>query len=374
MTRLERTDALITAGLAVAIVLEQGVAGGRPAATAINVAGCVALLWRRTFPIASGLTAIALFGGPEFLDKDAAEAFGPMVGIILALFSLVAYAAPRRPVPAALAAIVLVSIVSVQSALGDDTLGRAIAGGVLFALIVMALPAVIIGVGVRRHGELRRRLEIQAGELETERERHAEAAAHEERARVAEELHEIVAAGVRTMLADVETARAAVAERPREAAPAILAVEERGREALTEMRRLLGVLRRGDEDLALAPHPSLGRIGSLARHRSTAGRHVSVRVEGASRPVSAGLDVAAYRVLEDVLDHASLAGDAEVLVRWSPRRLELEVTVDGPDLADADALGAVRERVALFSGRIEAGRRPPGGSTLRAQLPLERAS
>jgi hypothetical protein len=99
MTRPQRTDALIAAALAVAIVLEQGVAAGRPVATVLNVAGCVALLWRRTFPIASGLAAIVLFGGPEFIEKDAAEAFAPMVGIILALFSLVAYAAPRRSSP-----------------------------------------------------------------------------------------------------------------------------------------------------------------------------------------------------------------------------------------------------------------------------------
>ena len=110
MTRPQRTDALIAAGLAVAIVLEQGVAGGRPVATALNVAGCVALLWRRTYPIASGLAAIVLFGGPEFIEKDAAEAFAPMVGIILALFSLVAYAAPRRPVPAALAAMLATTV------------------------------------------------------------------------------------------------------------------------------------------------------------------------------------------------------------------------------------------------------------------------
>ena len=374
MSRAQRTDVLISAALAVAMIVEQGVVGGRPVATVLNVAGCIVLLWRRTAPITAGLTAIVLFGGPEFIEKDAAETFAPMVGIVVALFSLVAHAAPGRPVPAALAAVALMSIVSVQTGLDQDSLGSAIAGGVLFAVIVMAVPAIAIGLGVRRHGELRRRLELQARELEAERERHAQAAAAEERARVAGDLHDIVAAGVRAMLADVETARAAVAERSLEAAPAILAVEERGREALTEMRRLLGVLRRGDEDLALAPHPSLDRLASLARHRSTAGRQVSVRVEGTPHPVSAGLDVAAYRVLEDALDRAAAAGDAEVVVRWSARRVELEVAVDGPDLADADALGVLRERVALFSGRLESGRRPRGGSALRALLPLERAS
>lgn len=374
MTRPQRMDALIAGALLVAVVVEQGLAGDRPVATALNALACLALLWRRALPVVAAMTAIVLFGGPEFVERNAAEAFAPMVGMIVALFSLVAYAAPRRPVPAALAAIVLFSIVSVQTSLDQDTLGGALAGGILFAVVVMALPAVAIGVGVRRHAELRRQLEEQAHALEAERERYAAAAAGGERARVAGELHDLVAAGVQSMLVDVAEARRAVLERPREAAPAILVVEERGREALTEMRRLLGVLRRGDEDLALAPHPSLGRLESLAQHRSAGGQDVSVRVDGAPQPLPAGLDVAAYRVVEEALDRAPAAGHADVLLRWAPREVMLEIAVDGPELADAAALGPIRERVALFSGRLDAGRRPRGGSALRARLPLESSS
>jgi signal transduction histidine kinase len=374
MTRPQRTDVLIVAALTIAVVVEQGVVHDRPVSTALNVLGCLALLWRRALPVASAMTAIALLGGPEFVERNSAEAFTPMIGMIVALFSLVAYAAPRRPVPASLAAVVLLSVVSVQTSVDQDTLGGAIAGGILFAVVVMALPAITIGVGVRRHAELRRRLEEQAHELEAERERHAAAAAGEERARVAGELHDLVAAGVQSMLADVAHARRAVTERPDEAATAILVVEERGREALTEMRRLLGVLRRGDEDLALAPHPSLDRLVSLAQHRSVEGRRVSVQVDGAPQPLPAGLDVAAYRVVEEALDRAPATGTADVLLRWAPREVLLEVAVDGPELADAETLGPIRERVALFSGRLEAERRPRGGSALRARLPLESVS
>lgn len=374
MTRAQRTDALVAGTLLLAVVVEQGFIHGRPVSTLLNAVGCLALLWRRALPVASAMAAIALLGGPEFVERNAAEAFAPMIGMVVALFSLVAYAAPRRPVPATVAAVVLFSVVSVQTSVDQDTLGEAITGGVLFAVVVMGLPAVAIGVGVRRHGELRRRLEEQAHELEAERERHAAAAAGEERARIAGELHDLVAAGVQTMLADVARARRAVTERPDEAAPAILVVEERGREALTEMRRLLGVLRRGDEDLALAPHPSLDRLGSLAQRRSVDGRQVSVQVDGPPRPLPAGLDVAAYRVVEEALDRAPATGTADVLVRWAPREVVLEVAVDGPELADAAAAGAIRERVALFSGRLDAGRRPRGGSAMRARLPLESAS
>lgn len=374
MIRPRRTDALIAAVLVAAVVAEQGVVHGRPVSTLLNVLGCLALMWRRVVPIGSTLTAIVLLGGPEFVERNAAEAFAPMVGMIVALFSLVAYAAPRRPVPATAVAIVLFSAVSVQTSVDEDTLGGAIAGGILFAVFVMGMPAVAIGVGVRHHAALRRRLEERARELEAERERHAAAAAREERARMAGALHDLVAAGVRAMLSDVETARAAVVERPREAGAAILAVEERGREALTEMRRLLGVLRRGDEDLALAPQPSLERLPSLAERRSTGNRRVSVRVDGAPRSLPAGLEVAAYRVVEEALDRASTASSTEVVVRWAPREIVLEVTADGPEFGDAAAVGAIRERVRLFSGRMDAGRRPRGGSALRAQLPLGSAS
>lgn len=370
MTRPQRTDALIAGALLLGVVVEQGIVRGEPGVAALNAVGCAALLWRRRAPATTCLAAIAFLGGPGFIVDDAADAVTPIAGIVVGLFSLVAYAPSRRPLPAVVAAVLLVTAVSVQASIGASGLAEAIAGGVAFALVVIAGPAIVIGLGARRQAQLRRRLEGQAHALEHERERHAASAAAEERARVAAELHDVVAAGVRGMLADVAIARSELVERPAGAGPAILRVEERGRMALTEMRRLLGVLRRGDEDLALAPYPSLDRLASLAQRRSADGPRVSLRVEGTPLPVSAGLDVAAYRMVEDALDRAAGAAEADVVVRWESRDLELEVAVDGPQLGDTDALGAVRERVALFSGRLDAGRRPRGGSAMRVALPV----
>ena len=370
MTRPPRRDALLSAVLVAAVLIEQAVFRGEPGVALLNAIACVVLAWRRTAPVASCLVALAFLAGPEFVEASASDAFTTFAAIVVALFSLTAYA-PHRPVAAAAAAVVLLAAVSVQASLEEDDLLEAIAGGVLFAVIVIAGPALGVGVAVRRHGELRRRLEEQVRELETERERHAAAAADAERARVAGELHDVAAAGVRTMLADLAVARQAVVERQASAGPAIAAVEDRGRQALSDMRGLLGVLRRGDEDLAIAPHPSLSRLDALARSRPADGPRVSVRVEGEPRPVSAGLDVAAYRVVEDALARATTAGRADVVVRWQPRDLELEVAVDGPELADVAELRSVGERVSLFSGRLQAGRRPDGGSALRAALPRE---
>ena len=373
MRRPSRADVLIAGGLLVAVAVEQAIVRGEPWVALLNGAACVVLAWRRIAPVASCMVALALLAGPEFVQSSASDAFTTFAAIIVALFSLTAYA-PHRPVAAALAAIVLLAAVSVQASLEEDDLAGAIAGGILFALVVVAGPALGVGVAVRRQAELRRRLEEQARELETERERHAAAAADAERARVAGELHDIAAASVRTMLADLAVARQAVVERRSSAAPAIAVVEDRGRQALSDMRGLLGVLRRGDEDLALAPHPSLARLDALTRSRPGDGPHVSVRVEGTPQPVSAGLDVAAYRVIEDALAHAATARHATVVVRWQPRDLELEVAVDGPELGDLGALRPLGERVSLFSGRLRAGRRPEGGSALHAALPVREAS
>jgi signal transduction histidine kinase len=164
------------------------------------------------------------------------------------------------------------------------------------------------------------------------------------------------------MLAAVRDARAAIRADPATAAPVIAGLEDRGRAALTEMRSLLGVLRRGDEDLALAPIPSLARLEALAARHAC-----GLRVEGPPRPVSPGLDVAAYRVVESALERAASAHD--VVLRWTPRAVEVEVAADGPQLAEPDA--ALGELVGLFDGRVSAGRRPRGGSALRAALPTE---
>jgi signal transduction histidine kinase len=374
VTRPERSDIVLAAVLLAAVVVEQALFRETVGIALLNGVGCAALAWRRVAPVTSCLVALAFLAGPEFVEASASDAFTTFLAIIVALFSLAAYAAPRRPLPAALAAIVLLSAVSIQASLETDDLVEAIAGGILFALVVVAGPALGVGLAVRRQGELRRRLEDQARELEAERERHAAAAADAERARIAGELHDVAAEGVRAMLADLAVARRAVVDGPETAGPAIGVVEERGRQALTEMRRLLGVLRRGDEDLALAPHPSLARLDALARAQPPGGPRVSLRVEGTPRALSAGLDVAAYRVVEDALAHATTAGRADVVVRWEPRDLALEIAVDGPELADAADLRPVGERVALFSGRLQAGRRPDGGSALRAALPVRDAS
>ena len=377
MTRPTRREALFCAALLVASLAEQAATVGLGWEDALKVPGCAALAYRRAFPVAACLAVLVLFGAGEFVDPGDAGAFTTFLAIVPAIFAVALHARTDRILPGCAGAAVLVAAVSIEAGFNDDAgMGplETIVSSVLFALVVVFAPVVAIGLAARRQAELRRRLGEQAEALERERERHAAAAVAAERARMAADLHDAVGAGVRDMLAGVDAARRAIRDDPAGAAGAVQRVEERGRAALAEMRALLGVLRRGDEDLALAPQPSLTRLDALARSVTSGGLGVALRVEGRPVSVSPGLDVAAYRVVEDALSRASGAARADVVVRWTDAAVEVEVGVDGPQLADAGALGGVRERVALFDGRLDAGRRPRGGSAVRIGLPVRAGS
>lgn len=371
MRRPPRTDVLIPAALLLAMGVEQAFGRGLSWADLLFVPGLGALAWRRTHPVTAAVLVIALLTASEFAEPRNTNAFTLFVAVVLALFSLVAYAQEGRARLGAPVAAALVVALAIRAGFNDpqdgDTDASVVLGQTVFALLVISLPAFALGYAVRRHQELRARLEAQATELESERELHAAAAALEERERMASDLHDVVAEGVRAMLGGLTTARELALRDPDRAGEAILAVEERGRDALTELRSLLGVLRRGDDDLALAPQPSVARLDELGAHL---GRDVTVRVHGSPQALTPGLDAAAYRVVEEAL-RLAVTGPGEVDVRWEERVLVLEVAVPGPELADVPGLRAARERVALFDGRLDAGRRPRGGSAIAARLPLQ---
>jgi signal transduction histidine kinase len=230
-----------------------------------------------------------------------------------------------------------------------------------------------------QHARLQALLEERAAQLEVQRDERARLAAAQERERIAGELHDVVAHGVSAMIVQAGAARRLVA-RPDGGDAARRAIEQAeasGRAALDELRRLLGVLRRGDEELALAPQPSLARLGGLVARLRDEGLPVTLAVEGEPAPLSPGLDVTAYRIVEEALGEVlrrDAAAPTEVRVRWSGRTLELEVTGAGDGLVDGGERFGLRERVALFGGELVAGRRRGGAWTLRARLPLERVA
>jgi len=218
----------------------------------------------------------------------------------------------------------------------------------------------------------------RAARAEREREELARLAVSEERARVARELHDVVGHSVSVMTVQASAVRRLLEPDQEKEHAALLVVEQTGREALAEMRRMVGVLRRPEEAPALAPQPTLEQLERLIEHAREAGLPVELQVEGEPVQLSAGVDLTAYRLVQEGLTNAlkhARAAHAEVLVRYSDGHVELTVSDDGPGGGDGDKGGhglvGMRERVSVYGGELEAGPRPEGGYRLRARLPVE---
>jgi signal transduction histidine kinase len=241
----------------------------------------------------------------------------------------------------------------------------------ILTAVAVIFGVVLLGRVLRNRATLNKTLRDKASRLEAERAERAAAATGEERTRIAGELHDVVAHALSAMVVQAAGARRLAERDPARAGDAFLAVETSGREALTEIRRLLGVLRREDEELALAPQPSLRHVTSLVRRFEAAGLPVELAVEGEAGELPIGVDLTAYRVVQEALGGAlehGHAGIARVKVIYGADHVELEVADDGGD--PSRPLLGVRERVSLIGGQLRAGARRDGGHVVRARLPL----
>ncbi|TML07714.1 MAG: sensor histidine kinase [Actinobacteria bacterium] len=363
-----RLDAL-TAGLLVIVALIElplDSLGDRRGVTYVAaVAICAALAFRRraTFWVVAFQATVVVV--QEIAGGHAADtAFAPFLALMVAMFTLAARSSTRELIAGTALMAIAVGVI----AAGTDDVGGTLVFGVLFAV---AFP-VAVGLSYGARTRLTQRLRERAMELELDRERRARDAVAAERRRIAGELHDVVTHSVSVMVVQAAAARRLVPTDPERAREAMVAIEHTGREALNEMRRLLGILRRGDEDLALTPQPTLKRLDLIAQQ---SGMRVDVTVEGDPPAIPPGLDVAAYRVVQEALRAMQRAGGdgAAVTVRYSRRGIDLEVSGDAAVYEDHEAevrLLGTRERIALFGGELTAGRRRGGGWGLRARLPL----
>jgi signal transduction histidine kinase len=217
----------------------------------------------------------------------------------------------------------------------------------------------------------------RALKAEQEREVRARLAVSDERARIARELHDVVGHSVSVMTVQASAARRLLRPHQEKEREALLVVEQTGREALAEMRRMVGVLRRPEEAPALAPQPSLEQIERLVEQTRDAGLPVDLRIEGEPVVLPAGLDLTAYRLVQEGLNNTlkhARAQRAEVIVRYEDGYVELTVSDDGQGGGNGGGSGhglvGMRERVSVYGGELEAGPRPEGGFRLRARLPL----
>jgi signal transduction histidine kinase len=214
--------------------------------------------------------------------------------------------------------------------------------------------------------------------LEQEREQTMRAVIADERARIARELHDIVAHGVSVMVLQAGAARQTLDRDPGKVRQLLLTVEQMGRQSLEEMHRLLGVLRRSDDDLTLAPPLTLSAIGQLFDDVRKTGLTVDFRIEGDQRSLAPGLEVSAYRIVQEALTNTIKHADAahiDVVLRYGTDALELTVTDDGHGSDRGDGPGGhgligMRERAELFGGTIAAGPAEPRGWRVTARLPV----
>jgi signal transduction histidine kinase len=329
------------------------------------------LAWRRRAPVAVfSLITAALFLFSILGYFRSVASFGFLVG----LYTVAVHRDRRISVPTGIAGTLVVFLILV---LGPEP----IEPDALVAEWLIVGGAWIIGDGFRvRHRQLVQ-LEDRASLLEREREALAEAAVADERRVIARELHDVVAHNVSVIVAQAGAAQRIGPTHPTEALSALNTIERTGREALVEMRRLMGLLRAGGEPGdPRAPQPGLKNLDALLAQVREAGVAITLELEGEPRAVPAGLDLSAFRIVQEaltnVLKHAGRSR-AAVVVRYTPTALELAITDDGTGVAERSPdtsprryghLG-MRERVALFGGDLEVGPLEGGGYHVVATLP-----
>ncbi|HEX6023105.1 MAG TPA: histidine kinase [Solirubrobacter sp.] len=369
-----RLPALIAAAVAIeffvelAVLVPDGTAHrGIAAVLLVAIAGGLAL--GPSQPLA-GVTLV--FGGMAAICSLSPEYYTDLSLPFAAPFFVSFWLGRRADRAEMIAGIVIGATLGLLTIVPQDHPDSTFAQAAANVAVLLGAP-VLVGRLLRGRAALNRALREKAALLDRRRADAAGRAVIDERTRIAGELHDVVAHALSAMTVQATGARRLTLTRPALARDAFAAIESAGREALDELRRLLGVLRREDAELTLAPQPSLRHARSLARRVTAAGLPVSLRVEGEERELPVGLDVTAYRVIQDALgaalEHGG-AGRAEVRLRFAPDTLEILVRDDGP-VNEARPLTGIRERVVLHGGRLSATPRRSGGHAVRATLPLD---
>jgi signal transduction histidine kinase len=367
-------------GAVVLLFAAPGAFGGwpqrQPRDLLLTVAMIVPLVGRRRRPtLVFGLVAVVAFAqwliGVQQLGCDLA--------LLVAFYAVAVYESMRRTAFCSAALELGIVLAAVRWSNGRSPLS-------LFVLLSgMAVAAGVLGLNVRTRRAYLDSLRDRAERLERDRDQQAVIAAAAERARIAREMHDVVAHHLAVMTALADGARFALAAHPDQAATALDAVSATGRSALSDMHALLGVLAdsSGEESAGTSPQPGLDALAGLAAQVTDAGLPVTFTISDVEAfPVAQGLQLVAYRVVQEALTnalkHGGSGASARVDVRVSGRTLEVEVLDQGgtPSIRPYGAqpspgrgLLGMRERVAAYDGTLEMGARPQGGWRVRVLLP-----
>jgi signal transduction histidine kinase len=366
-------DRLLVASAFVAATIDVSTNSNREGPLAANIAvlALIALsfVWRRSRPL---VTVVLVFSGmlvlATFLTKP------PDLFVAIFILVTVGYSAGRHlsgrasVFGLAFGAVVIITV----SIIFDP-------GDIFFPVTFFWILPWLVGRTLRNQTILARELAEKAERAEHAREEDERRAIAVERSRIARELHDVLAHNLSVMVVQASAARRVLERQPEQAVEAAELIERTGREALAEIRHLFGAVRRGEGEDLSGP-PSIARIDELARRARAAGLKVELRVLGEAVPLPPGIDLTAYRIVQEALTnslkHAGSAR-ASVTVAYEPGEVLLTVEDDGEgpseaDLSDAGGghgLVGMRERVALYGGLVQAGRRRGGGFAVRARLP-----
>ena len=344
----------------------------QPLSVALLLLQSLPLVARRQFPVAVlaitfGATLIHILLAPTNVNEG--------LGSIVALYTV----AERRDRRTSLIAALVVATLFAVVIIGLGGLPEGLQG--LLQTILVVWLAWALGDLARTRGLYATAIEDRARLLEVERDEKAQRAITAERQRIARELHDIVAHHVSVIVIQAGAGLRALDRRPDQTRIAVEAIDRTGREALLDMRRMVAVLGDASAPSALAPMPRLDRLGELIEEVRAAGLPVELSVEGVRRPLDAGIELSAYRIIQEALTNAlkhARGARARVRLRYAPGALEIEIADEGgsgsTDIGDREHEGrglvGMQERVSLYGGRFEAGRTPTG-FRVTASLPID---
>jgi signal transduction histidine kinase len=401
---LHRRPWLMDVVLAAILLAGSANAFGNPAVLPASLALAGAVAVRRSFPVAAYAAALAIgvaqviFGiGATYTDSPLQPTFAD-VGILILLYTVAAERPRRMSLPGLAACAALFAAGVARYNPGGNNFRHPVEVFLVTGLVYLVAPLTAWVLGDVMAGRRARSaaLEERAVRAERERDAQAEIAAAAERVRIARELHDVIAHSLSVMVAQADGGAYAFDAMPERSRQALSEIGRTGRQALSEMSSLLGVLRAGTEAPSLAPAPAAADIAELVSQAREAGMRVSHTEEGTVRPLPGGLSLSAYRIVQEALTnvrkHAGPAAGAEVTVRYRKDELLVRITNDGgttvppPSLPRYGAdhppqpaanlghgLAGMRERAAMYGGTVQAGPCPGGGFEVTVRLPLSPA-
>ena len=324
------------------------------------------LIWRRRYPMRVFLVLAAVAFAQWVVQVNVVAD----VALLIALYTVAANESRTKTI---LAAAVL-ELGAILAAVSDGGFREFV------GLSALSVAAGVLGTSVRHRRALLASLEDRAARLELERDQQGLIAAAAERARIAREMHDIVAHNLTVMIALADGAVFAAERTPEKATSAMETVSATGRQALAEMRRLLGVLRDDEQTSTLVPQPGVPQIDQLVEQVRAAGLPVTLEVAGDGRALPAGAQLTVFRLVQEsltnCLKHAGASAVARVRLRYAADGVDVEITDNGPGRSrpaesGGRGLDGMRERAAVYAGTVEAGPRAGGGWTVHARLSLD---